>query len=285
MSVQLYRLHDTNPGEHGGCLPITRADAHSANRSGFGIFHTVNEFKGDRKIVNLVRIRAWALDLDSGTKDEMIAKINSGLPPTLVIETKNGFHVYFAAIDAKPKHWNSIVLDRLVPYYGADKNARDLARILRTPGYYHMKNPAEPFLIEKRFESRARYTEAAIAHWYPEANTEAKEEFKRDFKRSVSDSDNLWSRVYDMDCMSALERLSGHEAVGGESYSFRRNASGTYAIYVDGKSTSTWIDQQGRIGSFSKGGPTVFNWIDWFHKDARRTVNYMREVFPELWNK
>src|SRR3954454_14282930 len=130
---QAWALHDSDPKNH----PMVRIHPDQAaeyNARGYGIFQTVNEFQGPRRIQNLTRINAWAVDMDDGTKAEQLARIKRGLVPTMVIETKRGYQVYWAAKGAKPEHWNAIVAARLVPYYGADTRARDLARILRMPG-------------------------------------------------------------------------------------------------------------------------------------------------------
>ena len=262
------------------------ADAHEENKRGFGIFWTVNEFDGPRKIANLKHINAWALDIDVGTKEEQLAKIKSGLVPSMVIESKRGFHIYFRAKDAKPEHWNAIMLDRLVPFYGADKNARDLARILRAPGYYHMKDPANPFLIEKVWEQNVGYTERQIDYFYPlpEATKEARQAFDELKKEFKTTGDAFWDRVWELDCEFALERLSGTDAVFGEVFEFKRNASGTKNIYVNGKSTSCWVDASGRIGSLSKGGPTIFQWLKWYGRDGKKVLELMKGAFPELWD-
>src|SRR4029077_7096129 len=52
-------------------------------------------------------------------------------------------------------------------FYGADKNARDLARVLRAPGFLHMKNPAEPLMIREVHTSSREYPEAEMLGFYP----------------------------------------------------------------------------------------------------------------------
>lgn len=280
--MQLFKMHETNPK---GMFPIEYSEAKKENESGHGIFWSVNSFNGARRIENLVRINAWAVDIDSGTKEEMLVKIKTGLTPTKVVETKRGFHCYFKAMDAQAKHWNSIVLDRLVPFYGADKNARDLARVLRVPGFYHMKDPANPFLIRSVFESRAQYTETDMAYFYPDKQKEKRDAFKKEMKE-FDKSGNIWEEIWRMDCMDALTRLSGHEAIGCETISFKRNSKGTHQILVNGKSTSCWIDEEMRIGSYQNGGPTVLQFVDWYHKNKTKSVGYLKSAFPELsWNK
>jgi RepB DNA-primase from phage plasmid len=278
---QMWALHDSDPKTF-PMLRIHPGQANDYNAKGYGIFQTVNEFTGPRRIENLTRINAWAVDIDDGTKEAQIIRFNAGLVPTLVVETKRGYQAYWAAKDAKKEHWNAIVLERLVPFYGADKNARDLARILRKPGYYHLKNPNEPFLVRKVFEWNVAYTELQMAMFYPSlvSRERSSNEYAR-VKKEVPVSGGFWDRVANLDCEDALIRLSGHAYVGGETYSFKANPTGTKNIFVNGKGTSCWIDRAGKIGSLDDGGPTIYQWLNWFHKNPKRVAEMIKEVFPE----
>lgn len=280
--VQTYRLHDVDPSAHGGAVRIARKDAWEWNKKGFGIFHTVQQFDGKRRLDRLVHINAWAVDMDKGSKPEMLERIRLGLIPTMVVETKNGFHVYWKAKDATRENFRGILENRLVPFYQADKKAKDLARILRTPGFYHQKDPANPFLVKVVHSHRVEYSEREILQFYKDLETPKKQKREHNrLKKAHPLAGDFWDRVWNLDCEYALERLSGSEWVGGETYSFRPNASGTRNIYVDGKSTSCWVDQEGRIGSLDEGGPTIAQWLNWFHKDYKKVVEIIKEVFPE----
>lgn len=278
-------MHDQDPGAHGGCQPCTLDQSKQYNQQGFGIFWTVNEFNGPRQIQNLKHINAWAVDIDTGTKDEQLEKIKSApLRPTMIIEVKRGYHVYYRAIDANPHHWNAIMLDRLVPYFGADKNARDLARILRVPGYFHMKDPNDPYLVKKIYEFPVAYTEQQMARRFPESQQIlAQKEIHRVAKKyAPNESDDLWKRIWELDCQDVLTRMSGCDEVNGEVYSFRRTSKNNYNIYVNGKSTSCWIDQSGRIGSLDNGGPTVLQWLRWYGHDWKKTIHTVKKYCPEV---
>lgn len=279
--VQTWVFHDSDPTAPGP-FRINREDAPEWNAKGYGVFQTVNYFVGPRKKINLRGINAWAIEMDEGTKEEQLELIKRGLRPTMVVETRRGYQVYFAAKDATVETWDAIVRDRLVPFYNADKRAKDLCRILRVPGFLHQKDPANPFLVKKVFEAPVAYTEREMLTFYPdvEGAKRAKKERAR-LKREIPQNAGFWDKVYALDCEMALERLSGSAHVGGETYSFQRNSTGTKNILVNGKSTSCWIDVEGRIGSADGGGPTIAQWLNWFHKDYRRVVEIIKEVFPE----
>jgi hypothetical protein len=283
--MQLYRLHDANPA---GVFPIEREEAKHWNEQGFGIFATVNEFRGARRKENLVRINAWAVDMDDGTKDEMRARLKAcPLMPTMVVETKRGFQAYWGAKNAKADHWNAIVLERFVPMLGADKNARDLCRILRVPGYLHLKDPADPFKVRVIYKGTALYTEQQIYTQMPWApSKEAQRDRHIDQRKSAiaigAGTDTVWQAIYNLDCEEGLRRLSGHPIVNGEKYTFRRTSKDRLNIFVDGKGSPCFIDENKRIGSPSGGGPTLASWLKWFGRDWKEILAVLFDLYPQL---
>lgn len=282
-SVQTYAMHDSAEAmKSRGAIRINVNQAEEYNRAGYGIFHTVNCFFLGRKKKDLVSINCWALDIDSGTKEDQMARIKSGLLPTMVIESFRGYHVYWKAKDATADSWNAIVWDRLVPYYGADPNAKDISRILRKPGFYHMKDPANPFMIKKVWDLKVEYSVWEMLSFYkdPKEESRAKREHAK-AKREAPMPGSFWDNVWNLNCEYALEKLSGTDYVGCETFSFKQNNSGTKNILVNGIGTSCWVDRDGRIGSFDKGGPTVAQWLNWYHKDYKRVVAIIESEFPE----
>lgn len=285
----LYRMHDSDPTlkQEGAILVRNQDEAVEWNREGWGIFRTVNSFRGPRRIQNLTRINAWAVDMDEGSKESMLQRIrNAPLWPSRVVETKRGYQCYWSAKDALESHWNAIVLDRLVPYFGADPNARDLARILREPDFYHLKDPREPFLVHIVHERRVSYTERQMADRFPDVGSKqraAKEQAaaKRQYRDPMA-GDSFWDAVFNLDCEEALSRLSGHPAVGGEQYTFRSTGAGKKNLYVDGKGTSCWIDAHGKIGSLSHGGPSVAQWLRWFGLSYGDIAKVLKQLYPQL---
>jgi hypothetical protein len=296
--MQLYRMHDA-PDASKAAVPVSREEANAWNtpERGMGIFWTVNTFENAvRRKEHLVRINAWAIDMDEGTKDEMAAKLRrSPLVPTAIVETKRGYQAYWAAKDGQAAHWNALVLERLVPHFGSDKNARDLCRILRAPGFLHLKDPANPFKCRTVWKHEVAYTERQLADafaWSPNlaehkrAHEAAKRAEQAKAPRPSSPdagmSESLWEAIYRLNARDTLERLSGHWAVGGESYSFRQNSNGKANLFVGGKGTSCFVDENGHIGSLSGGGPTPAQWLKWYGHDWKRVIEILKEVHPHL---
>lgn len=298
-----FRMSDRPEAESRAAIPVSRDDASRWNTPelGFGIFATVNSFDGPRRKEHLRKINAWAVDMDDGTKDAMRAKLHrSPLIPSMIVETKRGYQAYWRAADGKPEHWNAIVLERLVPFFGADKNARDLCRILRVPGYLHLKDPSSPFRVRTVYRWDVSYTERELAEafaWVPNRAEHDRQltDAQRVAERAAHEAarqaaiamgeiptETLWEAVWNLDCEEGLRRLSGHWAVGGEQYKFIRTGRGNLNIYVNGKSSSCFIDGDKRIGSLSGGGPTLAQWLRWFRHDWKAVVAILKEIFPQL---
>jgi hypothetical protein len=112
------------------------------NMLGGGVFVTVNETDGTgRKKANIVRTRALWQEADRGDEPELPVE------PHMVVESSPGkCHRYVLVRDGVLDEFES-VQKRLVDDYGSDPNAKDRSRVLRLPGFYHMKNPDSPHLV------------------------------------------------------------------------------------------------------------------------------------------
>ncbi len=139
------------------------------NRRGAGVYVTINETDGHgRKLANIVRIRSLWQEADRG--DEPTLPVE----PHLVVESSPGkFHRYVLVDDAPLDEFEP-VQRRLVDDYGSDPNAKDRARVLRVPGFYHLKDPTRPHLVRVIHESGAQpitWSEA-VRHFPPVPESE-----------------------------------------------------------------------------------------------------------------
>lgn len=297
--TRLYRMDDRPDAPSKAAIACTGEEARAWNtpERGYGVFRTVNDF-GDqpRRKEHIKRINAWAIDMDEGTKAQMHAKLTaSPLIPSLIVETKRGFQAYWCARDGVAEHWNAIVLERLVAHYGADRNARDLCRILRAPGFLHLKDPADPFRCRVVWQHVVSYHERQMAEHWPwvcatshHVAQERTEAVARAATSATSESpgtaqsDEFWQAVGNLDCRDALERLSGTGYVNGERFTFRRMSNGNANIFCDGRGTSCWVDASGKIGSLDKGGPFITHWLRWYGNDWPTTLRAVKEIYPHL---
>ena len=118
----------------------------SINDKGAGIFVAVNQFTGHRKIENLTRVRGIHADMDDVTEDQL-THLSKILQPSIVVQSSSStrFQLYWllgngdTLISAETK----LINQSLAQYHGADKAAVDVARLLRLPGFKHMKHRAE----------------------------------------------------------------------------------------------------------------------------------------------
>lgn len=113
------------------------------NKQGAGVFYVANEtnLKG-RKKENITRIRAVWQDDDTG-----VGWKNWLIEPNAVIETSRGKFQRLFFTDSQDLDEFDGVQATIVTSHGCDPNATGISRLLRLPGFYHMKNPDNPFMV------------------------------------------------------------------------------------------------------------------------------------------
>ena len=133
------------------------------NERGAGIFVTVNrtDLTG-RKAENIIETRAVFADLDGAP-----------LAPVLDFELKP--HI---VVQSSPERWHAYWLCRGIPLekfnktqkniahrFGADPSIVDLPRVMRVPGFHHLKK--EPFLVQiKQLDDSEPYEVSEIRHCF-----------------------------------------------------------------------------------------------------------------------
>jgi hypothetical protein len=271
--MNYYRMYENNTKKHPMIL-TDKQDLEYWNKKNYGIFWSINSFKhGKRVKENLLKINSWAVDIDEGTKQEQLEKINKApLLPSMLIETKNGYHVYWFSRDGSEENYRNIVERRLVYFFNSDIRAKDICRVLRVPNFYHCKDSNNKFLIKLVYKNQLSYYEREMMSFFRPKPTEIKIQKEQRFL-----GDDFWTKVGSMDCEIALQTISGTEAVGMERIEIRKKQ-----IFVNNKSTSSWIDENGYIGSYDNGGPSIANWIWWYHRDWKRVAELLKIYFPEL---
>ena len=133
------------------------------NREGAGVFVTVNAIKpgSERKITNLERTRAVWQDDDAGWSGTF------PLSPSATVQSSPGkFQTYWVTDGLLPEE-HQAVMRRLVEDFGADRGACDLVRVLRLPGFFHMKSPENPYLVELLEATGRVYTAVEIMEAFP----------------------------------------------------------------------------------------------------------------------
>jgi hypothetical protein len=133
---------------------------------GAGVYVTINETDGKgRKSENITRIRAVFQEDDDGFDGEF------PLAPSIINETSPGhFHRTWLIdgdwpADEQGRADFAAVMERMVESYGSDKNAKDISRVLRVPGFLHRKG--KPHLVRIVEANGRRYSRAGMIAAFP----------------------------------------------------------------------------------------------------------------------
>ena len=112
------------------------------NNQGAGIFTTVNRCVGRRSKDNVTKLRAVHADVDAATDHQRRTLLES-IPPSIIVTSSEPtkLHLYWQLNEVDAQEMDAVgKLNRLLASdYGADKAATDISRILRLPGFKHMK--------------------------------------------------------------------------------------------------------------------------------------------------
>jgi len=178
-TFQVFKDHDTAHGyahQLHGTLEEHHDTLQRLNENGMGVFFTVNQTDGKgRKAENIVKVRAYICDIDDAPTpkeklDKVLTLIKAELPPSAIVESKNGLHCYWYAaagenVDAREY---ALTNQHLIKRFGGCVQSKDIARVLRVPGYHHRKDPNDPFLVKRIIENPERlYTQEQIRSAYP----------------------------------------------------------------------------------------------------------------------
>jgi hypothetical protein len=135
---------------------------------GRAVYVTVNETDLEgRKSENIQRVRAVWRENDGGELPPL------PIEPSLIVETSPGhFHEYFLisgdwAADEQGRADFAGAMARMVESYGCDKNAKDISRVLRVPGFLNRKYGGDGHAIRIKAVSGRRCTRGEILAAFP----------------------------------------------------------------------------------------------------------------------
>jgi P4 family phage/plasmid primase-like protien len=129
----------------------TLAQHHEAltelNQQGAGVFVMVNRGNGVtpsnartcRTNNNVERVRSVFVDLDSDSAEALDDVMASEAKPNIVVESSTGkYHCYWTVEDCSLDMFSKVQA-ALAERYGSDPAVKDLARVMRLPGFFHQK--------------------------------------------------------------------------------------------------------------------------------------------------
>ncbi|MER8941259.1 AAA family ATPase [Mesorhizobium sp. M0915] len=148
------------------------------NEAGAGIFFTVNKTDGSgrRKAPNIIGIRALYVDKDNGPVDDVLKHT---LPPHIVVKTSgHKGHAYFriepGTLDLADFRSSQ---KKLIESFNSDQVVCDLPRVMRLPGFLHMKDRNAPQYVRMTHADEERPSYHGRQFYVPpkQANAEAAE--------------------------------------------------------------------------------------------------------------
>lgn len=253
-----------------------------------GIFFSVNPMiEGKRDKESVVWISSWICEIDWMDKELQKKLIdNCPLKPSMIIESSSSYHLYWFAKDWKIENWASVCYG-LRNYFDWDPAVVDISRVLRLPGYNHLKDETKPYKITILEILWEIYSEEQMILAYP--NQKSLSEIKQSLIINDSQAkkdlwwDYYWDRVKNMDTVSMLEEISWTPFVNNETISFHKNNNWTEQIMVNGKSTGCWIDKNGKIGSSAWWWPNWTNWVFWYGNcNWKELAQWINDKHPEM---
>jgi hypothetical protein len=111
------------------------------NAQGAAVFVMVNECAGQRSKSNVSRIRGVHADFD-GASEEVLAAVRERLQPTIEVQSSDPCNVHFYWLLREGEELDTETAEAIHRHLvdlGADKAAIDVSRLLRLPGFRHMK--------------------------------------------------------------------------------------------------------------------------------------------------
>lgn len=261
-SVQTFNDRDKSDRKFSRIMPMTRENLERCEKLQtkfpYWIYFSVNPMeKGKRDAASVKMIQTWIADIDDCNKEQQLKLIqNAPLKPTFVVESVHGFHLYYFADNPLNKEQFMEGNFWLRDYYNGDiKVCKDTARVLRIPGFMHMK--AEPQMIKFRMDLSSGwiYTYEEMLQAFPKKPEEVKQEEYKPPQKTFDCSDSYWHKVNELDTKEMLLNLSGSKRVNWELISFRKYSNGEQII-CNWKETGCWLDKDWFIGSGDHWWPT-----------------------------
>lgn len=258
------------------------------NRDWAWIFFSVNPMvKWKRDKESVIWISTWICEIDGLDKDIQQKLIdNCPLKPSMVIDSKNSYHMYWFAKEwTKEKRYD--IVNWLRNFFDWDPAVVDISRVLRLPWYNHMKDIEKPYMIDLKDYNWEYYTEEQMIIAYPDKRSvsEIKQSMITREEKARKDIwwDYFWDRVKNMDTKNMLDEISWSQFVSWDNISFRRNNNWTEQIRVNWKSTWCWIDNNWKIGSNAWWWPNWTNWVFRYGNcDWKELSRWIRDKHPEM---
>lgn len=248
------------------------------------VHFAINSITGNnRREVNVSNINTRVVEMDKMSKEHQMRLIElSPLQPSIVVESKNWYHIYFYS-DNWTKEKRKDIMRGLRNFFDWDHKIITYERVMRLPWLDHWKDETDPYEVQRYPMSNKKYTEETMLKAFPDTVNRLEQQKKlKKQKRELEKSDDwFWKKASQINSQVMLELMSWTKWVNWETIAIENNQ-----IYVNGRSTSSWIDDNWLIGSHDNWWPTRVQWITWYgNVDWKELYNWIIDKFPELKTK
>ena len=103
---------------------------------------------GSRRLdENVTHVSAAYADFDGGDKMSQMLTIGMQITPTMIVESKNGYHAYwFTEPDLSVEDWR-LIQKAIIKAFGSDQSIKNPSRLMRLPFTWHCKTDPD-FMVK-----------------------------------------------------------------------------------------------------------------------------------------
>ena len=169
------------------------------------------------------------------------------MKPHFITETKNGYQLIWLVKDIKTETEFIFIVKGLTQYFKADEGGLSINKVLRLPGFYHLKNPKDPFeciLLKDYSGIIPKYSKSKI--------------IKNFNLKNLKNMTNKITNTPSLEIQSALQLpmekvLKFSANYVGIKIDLKKNSDGSLQIIENGEETSGFISSRGEFIHSSSG--------------------------------
>jgi len=303
------------------------------NKAQYNIFFTPNGGKtseGKNRLDNINNVNAWWIDIDieetrqandeetkirrESIKEEIRGFIFAGpkpyyqnLWPSLAVETRNGFQLYWFALQKTPNHktqdgqtidyegpsvenWKTIG-ESIYTHFkgvGADHSTVKIMQLMRLPMFWYFKKGERGKIeIFHHLSTLKKHTEEEMQKFFPPIKMTIEEELAarpaQVYKPKYSAADgsvDFFKKVTDLPVDDVVAKLSGHWLVNHEVLKIQHMDRDKSNIMVNGKVSPNWVVRsRNHIYSNTSGTCTIIGYLEWYGWEYKQMKPGLRELF------
>ncbi len=275
--------------------PKDEIEIESLAKEGAGVFMCLNPQENPtlRLIDNTKSLRFFTTDWDvckqehNITEEEIIRRKqqqlekikNFSLLPNDLIETKHGHQcvwelakeILLPTVEERRKanvEYQNIIrgIDAVA---GLHSEGDNICRVIRKPDSLHQKNPNDTFRVTITHLNDKKVTLEEFCKIYPPV---VKTTIVPQLQTTYQKDNTVIEQIINYPVQTALEKVSGTEAVDYEQFTFKQNTNRTTQIIIDSQPSGQWIDHtQNTIGGpgAGQGNPTILQFLQWYGTNRR----------------